>query len=129
MSVDFSGAVALYDDREDALVIDDPDVSPSAEVVVHIHLTEGDGLWHKLTPNHQRTSCGKQFNVTRTVLRREALEQAQTMCVLCFTDYERLLAADADANRRRDTLEQVPLNLHEWLEDPSRPNNPRRKKP
>lgn len=127
MSVDFSGAVALYDDREDALVIDDPDVSPSAEVVVHIHLTEGDGLWHKLTPNHQRTSCGKQFNVTRTVLRREALEQAQTMCVLCFTDYERLLAADADANRRRDTLESEPINLREWLDTPG-PDRPSKRK-
>lgn len=127
MLQDTSGALAFYDDREDALVIDDPDVSPRAEVVVHVH-TEEDGLWHKLTPNHQATSCGRKFNVLRATLRREELVNAPSLCTDCFPPYERGLAADADANRKRDTLEQAPLQLHEWLEDPSRPNNPRRKK-
>ncbi len=127
MLQDTSGALAFHDDREDALVIDDPDVSPRAEVVVHIH-TEDDGLWHRLTPNHQRTGCGRQFNVLHAVLRREELVNAVSLCPRCFTDYERELAADADAKRHRDTLEQVPLRLHEWLDDPNRPNNPRRKK-
>ncbi len=124
---DARATFAFDEDREDALVIDDPDVSPRAEVVVHVH-TEEDGLWHKLTPNHQATSCGRKFNVLRAVLRREELTNAPSLCTHCFPAYERGLAADADAKRKRDTLEQVPLQLHEWLDDPNRPNNPRRKK-
>ncbi len=129
MSFDFSGAFALVDDREEALVIDNPEDPLAQEVEVHVCLHEDDGRWHKLLPNHSATSCGKKFNVTRVTLRREALEHAHAMCPTCFTDYERLLATDADAKVRRDTLEVEPINLREWLDMPGPDRPTKRKKP
>jgi hypothetical protein len=112
-------AVTRFDDREESFVVDDPDDPLAVEVVVHIHNTE-DGRWHKLTPNHLRTSCGKQFNAATSVPRKEELSNAETLCTTCFTAYEIQLAADADADRRRDTLDQAPISLRSWLDDPSR---------
>lgn len=53
-----------------------------------------DGLWHRLTPDHTETACGRQWHPGRDAARREQL--AGNMCPDCFTAHERARGADND---------------------------------
>lgn len=91
--------VAHVLDREETLVVDDPD-SPAAlvddeeEVMRHVHVL---GLWHRRTPDLRTTACGVPFNGERALTRAAELFKAHLMCRDCFTPYEIERAAKADA--------------------------------
>jgi hypothetical protein len=116
----------------DVIVIDNPEdpapLSVPTEALVPLIL-KPNGL-HKTPPDEAETSCGEQWHMG-TDSRIAAVDwlKGYKLCEVCFTPHERAKADAARKERvRLATDENEPIRLREWLEDPSRPNNPRRKK-
>lgn len=132
MSLDFSaGAVARYVESEDALVIDDPDDPPPLEAVTEDPvplILKGNGL-HKTPPDESETSCGESWHMgfDSRIPHADWLK-GYVLCGVCFTPRERERAEEARKERRRATDEFEPIQLRDWLDDPHRPTNPKRKK-
>lgn len=112
MLQDAGGAVAYLDEREDALVIDNPNDPPplralAEDEVPHIIV---NGERHKLPPDRATCSCGLEYHAGFDPFVPEALEGA--MCTVCFTPHERAKAEAARKERvRYATDENQPLRL------------------
>lgn len=81
--------------------IDGPDHDP-AEVLMHVRTSPASTVWHKRISGLPRTACGEIYAYrTGANIRAEQLEGE--LCPVCFTDYERELAAERNAVIKKET--------------------------